>query len=135
LATDDDWLQSNIGEADWAAAGPGDWFRQAVGLAEQGKQVKALLVIFRKVDGWLCQSRFEEVDRWLTSVAPQGLSTSVIVGILSITRAAADHLRSRPGFLDLAWAELERRGENATALLSGLTGRRTGYGDAAPVGG
>jgi hypothetical protein len=111
------------------------WFGDALRDDGNGEHVRALGHIFRPVGELLSNGQFREVDEWLSSLEPSRLSANLIVGILSITRAASDRLLSRPKFFDDACAAVERKGRDAGKFLGALKGRRPPYGAPVRVGG
>jgi hypothetical protein len=104
-----------------AAAVPLTWFAQALEHDRKANYVAALNIIFRWVDEMLCSGRFASVNEWLArEVNPESLSTSTIIGILSITRPAARELSRRQAFRDNAWQVLAARGKSPEKLIGRL---------------
>ena len=69
----------------------------------------------------LIDGRFSEGDNVLMMIDPKGLDTNLLVAALSITKAAADRLPSRPRFLQRVENRLrEVAPERLEALLDGL---------------
>lgn len=82
----------------------------------------AAIQLQRRMNAELVASNFPELADALASVDVTQLETIVVVGLLRSTFAARQHLQSWEGFARHAYAEIERRGEDAQTLLRGLIG-------------
>ena len=84
---------------------------------------KAIDTIFEKFDAYLCQGKFDKIDRTLREADVDSLSAQLIVSLLSITLAAKNKLPARAGLFARAEASLIARGEpeqRVKALLKWL---------------
>lgn len=78
--------------------------------------------IYSVMDRWLCEGRYELCDEFMRSIHQPDISTDAILGILTITLAAADKLKARQKFYADAKALLILRHKDSDELLQGLSG-------------
>lgn len=86
------------------------WLPQLYQLVAAGRTTKAIDLLFGKVDSLLCAGSFEEIDALLRTIEVDCLDTTLLVGVLSITVSAKNHLRDR--------AALAKRIEQRLKLLA-----------------
>jgi hypothetical protein len=60
-----------------------------------GEIDRAVMVLFRYVNGLLCAGEFAVCDEFTQQADLEKLDTNLLVGLLSITHAAAEHLPGR----------------------------------------
>jgi len=96
------------------------WLVDALDADGRGESSAALDIIFRKMDQLLRDGNFPEVDRVVRCAPIEGTSLTVLLGLLSITLPASQHLPSRDSFFDQIWKACVARGRNAEKLLGGL---------------
>lgn len=102
-----------------AGAGAGGALPRWLDEAQSAEFAGDLLPVLRGFDDLFAAGRFAEADA-LFPLIPRTISSHLIVGILSATRPASEHLPSRPAFYAWAW---ERLGERAEKLIGRLRGR------------
>ena len=71
------------------------WLVDVYALCSQQNTDAAMDALFTGIDGLLTQQDYERCDALLQSIDLQRLSASLLVGVLAITLAAAQHLRQR----------------------------------------
>jgi hypothetical protein len=106
------------------------WFARVVDEDRRERYQRAIHFLFFEVNALLTGGKFSEVDAWIASLDPAELSDHLVVGVLSITKAAAEKLVWRSKFLDDCRAAAIAKGKDAERLLGGLQGRRLKNGEA-----
>lgn len=82
-----------------------------------GHRDAALDIIFDKIDDWLCEGKFDECDEFLGRLKVEIVPTLLLIGILTITYAAHDHLANRPRVFNRIRDIIFDRGQDADKLL------------------
>lgn len=97
-------------------------FKDAIRLETKGLDCQSLDVIYRTIDNEMLAGRFYELDMFLRVLIEltADLSIDHMLGYLTITKAAADHLPGRINFFSKVKEELQSRGEDAETILTGL---------------
>lgn len=75
-------------------------------------------LLYETVDEALQEGRFSDVDALIEALP--GLSIEVAIGVLTITWAAADHLRARASYLQGVRERLIQDGDDPDFILHGL---------------
>ena len=73
-----------------------DWILEEEDL-KAGKEFgsEAMMVMFRKIDRMFCDGEFEQANQDIQDIDLDRLSPTLLVGLLSITYAAKEHLPYR----------------------------------------
>jgi hypothetical protein len=93
---------------------------RAQGLVEQGSVDEALDVIYEGIDDLLLAGSFDQVDQLLRDISEDGVSSDVLVALLTVTLPAKSKLPSRADFYSRVERTLSVRSELEDGLLSGL---------------
>lgn len=96
---------------------------RAAQLENAGEPARALDLIYDEVDDALLRGDFAAVDAIFPPLLPDTLSVRIILGLLSITAVAAEHLPSRRAFYMAAYDSLESRGRDAERYVGRLEAR------------
>lgn len=96
------------------------WFADAVEADRLKRKAAAVDILFEHTDGLLREGRFREVDHLLRLTPTEGPSLTFLIGLLSITLPASQHLPARQPLFDRVWQVCVARGRNADKLLGGL---------------
>jgi hypothetical protein len=97
-----------------------DWVQSVLRLDETDQTAAALDTLFGRIDSMLSASDFDKVDGIVAGMPIEGPSLSLMMGLLSITRPAAEHLPSRQEFFTRVYRLCRAMGRDAESLLSGL---------------
>ena len=82
----------------------------------------SLDIIYDRLDDLLCENKFAECDDFLVRIAdePERSPLAALVGILTVTLAAAKKLPHRTRLREVVHKRLLAAGQNADAALKGL---------------
>ncbi len=83
---------------------------------------EALDTAYDTIDDLLLAGRFDECDKLVGSIDPDGCSTAFLLAILTTTLPTSDKLPQRGKLMGLARKTFRRRGQGAEKLLAGLEG-------------
>jgi hypothetical protein len=109
------------------------WIDAVLKLDSSDHTAEALDELFAQVDQMLSAQEFDAVDKVIAAMPLEGPSLSLMMGLLSITRPAADHLPSRERFFERVYRLCKAMRRDAESLLGGL---RKGENDGPrPLGG
>jgi len=97
-----------------------DWMRPVLKEDQRGQSDVALDEMFDRIDPMLSSGKYSEVDAILTAMPVEGPSLTLMMGLLSITRPAAQHLPSRQRFFDRVYRLCRAMRRDADSLLGGL---------------
>lgn len=97
-----------------------EWMQIVLRLDEENQPDSALDELFRRIDALLSSREFQEVDDALAVMPVEGPSLTVMMGLLSITRPAAEHLSSRERFFNRVYRLCKAMRRDADSLLGGL---------------
>ena len=89
-------------------------------LCEEGRIKKAVLHLYREVNGLLCAGKFEEVSFLLRLADLEDLPPELLVGLLRITFPARQKILDWKATCRKVSNELTRRGFDSSVLLVGL---------------
>ena len=92
----------------------------ALGLQFSGRTDDALDVIYDVFDDTMLDGGFQQLDAAIKAIDVLRFSTDLLLGILTITRAAKSKLASRAEFFECARQVIQDRGELTPRLLIGL---------------
>jgi hypothetical protein len=96
----------------------GPFLETVYSLDDQGKTRHALDVVFRRMNRILGRGRFGFCDDILRQVDVNKLTSTLLVGFLSVTLSASAFLTARPGFFSKVRAKiLAEKGPDQTARL------------------
>jgi hypothetical protein len=97
-----------------------DWMQAVRKLDENGQSDAALDEMFDHIDSMLSSQEFSDVDAILGAMPVEGPSLTLMMGLLSITRPAAQHLPSRRQYFDRVFRLCNAMRRDADSLLGGL---------------
>jgi len=92
----------------------------ALSIEASGDLEGALDALFAIIDAMFKNGRFDEVDQFISSVAPSKFSVEFLIGLLTATLIADDKLQHRSSFYEAVRQYFETAGEPTDALLFGL---------------
>lgn len=99
-----------------------EWLSQVRSWDLEGLHRKAVQRLFDEIDEMCEHGAFADIDVLLSELDLSDMSTSLIIGLLSVTLPAKDLLPTRVGILSQARKTLsEREPERVDRLLKGLT--------------
>jgi len=96
------------------------WLHALIELDNKGQSDAALDELFDRIDEMLSASEYEKVDSILANMPLEGPSLTLMMGVLSITRPAAEHLPSRVRYFDRVYRLCTAMRRDADSLLRGL---------------
>lgn len=96
------------------------WMRAVRVLDEKGQADAALDDMFDRIDPMLSSGQYNKVDAILAAMSVEGPSLTLMMGLLSITRPAAQHLPSRQRFFERVYRLCKAMRRDAELLLGGL---------------
>jgi hypothetical protein len=96
------------------------WKQAILQMDENGKTALALDTLFAQIDSMLSAGEFDKVDDVVAAMPVEGPSLSLMLGLLSITRPAADRLPSRQRFFTRVYRLCQAMRRDAESLLGGL---------------
>lgn len=99
-----------------------DWLIEANKLADDGNDHKALDIVYKEINNWLCSGEFELCNCLLKHLNPDKLNIDISLGLLTITLAASHLLPARQAFFLKFRKYLHYWNEDTHELLSGLEG-------------
>jgi hypothetical protein len=112
-------LVANLTEADT----PRDaWMTAFVEAGHQHDAGGALQMLFARVDDFVDEGKFEELDEFMRFFELEKLRSELLVGLLRITVPFRDKLSSWLPMLGVSYQILGRRGLDAKKVLVGLLG-------------
>lgn len=97
-----------------------DWMQAVLKLDREDKSDAALDELFDRIDPMLAAGEFDKVDGILAAMPVEGPSLTLMIGLLSITRPAGDHLPLRPKYFDRVYRLCKAMRRDAELLLGGL---------------
>ncbi len=71
--------------------------------------VQGTNLVYDRIDGMLLEGRFAEVNALLERVVEGHYSTKILVGFLTITKAAREHLPARAHFVERVRGHLQKQ--------------------------
>lgn len=96
------------------------WLAEAVNLDSIGKMDGALDIVYNKLDDLLLQGQYTKVDHFLKQLVAANYSPNLLLGILTVTFYASEHLPSRAEFLEKTVAVFEENHLPVSVYLDGL---------------
>lgn len=78
------------------------WLQAVYSAAEAGQVDRGLDMILSEFDDAFHAGRFAEADGWVAEINMESLSAALIVGVLTVTWHAREHLPSRPKMVEAA---------------------------------
>ena len=97
-----------------------EWMQVVLQMDESAQTASSLDVLFDQINWMLSESEFGKVDEVIAVMPVEGPSLSLMMGLLSITRPAAEHLPSRQRFFDRVYRLCKAMRRDAESLLGGL---------------
>lgn len=97
-----------------------EWMHTVIELDRAANTDAALDMLFKQVDSMLSKGELEDVNAILAAMPLEGPSLTLMMGVLSITRPASQHLASREKFFNRVYALCKAMRRDADALLGGL---------------
>jgi hypothetical protein len=94
------------------------WILEVLRCEASGRGAQSLDIVFDTLDDWLLNDEFEKCDSFLKDAPIDLLSVAQLLTVLAATRAAAEQLQNRRGFLERAKRELVSRGRDAESLIT-----------------
>ena len=93
------------------------WLQALLELDKKGQSDAALDELFDRIDEMLSASEYEMVDGILGCMPLEGPSLTLMMGLLSITRPAAEHLPSRARYFERVYRLCTAMRRDAESLL------------------
>lgn len=97
-----------------------DWMRPVLKEDQRGQSDVALDEMFDHIDPMLSSGKYSEINAILAAMPVEGPSLTLMMGLLSITRPAAQYLPSRKRFFDRVYRLCKAMRRDAETLLGGL---------------
>lgn len=97
-----------------------DWMQPILKLDEAGQSDAALDDLFDRIDPMLISEQFGKIDAIIASMPVEGPSLTLMMGLLSISRPAAEHLPARARFYGRVFRLCKAMRRDAELLLAGL---------------
>jgi len=116
----EDSKQNSDGLGDESRLKVKSFVEHAKRLVNKGQIDAALDLIYDRIDTFLLNCKFQEVDSILRGINPDGLSVDILLGLLTCTLPARTKLSTRAAFFVMVEQEIKKRGEWEVGLLSGL---------------
>ena len=76
--------------------------------------------LYEKFDKMMWEGKYIEMDEMLSTMYPDNLSITVMLGVLTSTLPVKSRLTNRPAFFEMVKAEITARGNMEDQLLEGL---------------
>jgi hypothetical protein len=76
--------------------------------------------LYDRINEMMLHGEWKAIDSEIYRIDTETLGTVGLLAWLTITASGKSHLSERASFFERAHGTIERRGENATALLEGL---------------
>ncbi len=97
-----------------------EWYATALDLERRGETGKSLDVVFQNLDEMLRNGEFREIDEWVGTLDPEGMTVQMALSVLVMTFPASHELENRKSFYDKAYRSISRKGRDAKGLIGGL---------------
>ena len=97
-----------------------DWMLVTLDLDRDDKSDAALDELFDRIDPLLTAGEFGKIDGIIAAMPVEGPSLTLMMGLLSITRPAGEHLPSRPRYFERVYRLCKAMRRDAELLLGGL---------------
>ena len=97
-----------------------DFLQSVIYLAKAGHIDSALDVLYDRVDAFLKQGNFADLDAVFNQTSAKPLSLDIILGLLTASLPAKSKLPARSSFYTEAEATVKQRGEWVEGLFAGL---------------
>lgn len=96
------------------------WMREVIRLDNDNRSDAALDELFDQIDILLSSGEFSKVDSIIAAMPVEGPSLTLMMGLLSITRPACEHLPSRVRYFERVHRLCNAMRRDAESLLGGL---------------
>lgn len=96
------------------------WMHEVVRLDGEDHADAALEELFDQIDSLLSSGEFAKVDDIFPAMPVEGPSLTLMMGLLSITRPASEHLPSRNRYFERVYRLCKAMRRDAESLLGGL---------------
>lgn len=97
-----------------------DWMESILKLDQSNQSDAAFDELFDRIDLMLSSAGYAKIDAILAAMPVEGPSLTLMMGLLSMTRPAAQHLPSRQRFFDRVYRLCNAMRRDAETLLGGL---------------